>query len=130
MSVVIPYYSTSDMFSGNINDLTEQNTYYRRVIATTPNMQLVLMSLLPNEEIGTEIHPYVTQFIRIETGDGLAIINNESYPLYDGSAVVIPAGSQHNIINISTTQSMKLYTIYSPPNHPNNRLDVIKPIND
>src|SRR5690242_2088014 len=112
-------------FYGNINDITEDNTYFRRVLSTTPNMQLVVMSLAPNEEIGNEVHPYITQFIRVESGTGLAVINGSQYPLSDGFAVVIPLGSYHNIINTSQTDPLKLYTIYSPPNHPLNKIDVV-----
>jgi mannose-6-phosphate isomerase-like protein (cupin superfamily) len=125
--IVIPSNVTGDIFSGNISNITEDNSYFRRVLATTPNMQLVVMSLQPGEEIGMEVHPYVTQFIRVEKGNGLAIINDNSYQLTDGSAVIIPSGSQHNIINTSYTELLQLYTIYSPPNHPRTRLNVENP---
>lgn len=118
------------IFHGDINGITEQNPYFRQVLATTPNMQLVVMSLAPQEDIGSEVHPYVTQFIRVEQGTGIAIMNNISYELYSGVAVIVPLGTQHNIINTSLTEPMKLYTIYSPPNHPRNRLDVTKPTGD
>jgi len=74
------------------------------------------MSLLPGEDIGEEIH-HLDQFFRIEKGVGKAVLNGIEYPLEDGSAVVVPAGTKHNIINTSTEETMKLYTIYSPPNH-------------
>jgi len=125
--IIIQSNVVGDMFYGNINDLTEDNPYYRRVLATTPNMQLVVMSLKPGQEIGSEVHSYVTQFIRVEKGVGTAVINGKSYPLSDGSAVIIPLGTRHNIINISSTEPLKLYTIYSPPNHHRNRLNVEKP---
>jgi len=75
------------------------------------------MSLLPNEEIGTETHEDVDQFLRIESGEGKAVLNGEEFLLKDGSAVVVPAGVEHNIINTSSQNSLKLYTIYSPPEH-------------
>jgi mannose-6-phosphate isomerase-like protein (cupin superfamily) len=110
----------------NIDQLTVANLVFRRVIATTYQMQLVLMTLLPGEDIGMEVHPYVTQFIRIEQGDGVAILNGRRYPLMNGSAVLIPAGTWHNIINTGTNP-LHLYTIYAPPNHPPNRYDISKP---
>ena len=119
-----------EKFYGNINTITENNFYFRKVLATTPNMQLVVMSLNPGEEIGLEIHPYISQFIRVEKGTGIAIMDNESFPLSDGDALVIPLGTQHNIINTSNTEILKLYTIYSPPNHAKNRLDVENPETD
>lgn len=114
-------------FYGNINDLTETNPYFRQVLATTPTMQLVVMSI--DTEIGMEVHPYTTQFIRIESGTGMAIINKQAYPLFDGMSVVIPPDTEHNIIN-TASEPLKLYTLYSPPNHPRNRLDVEKPEED
>ena len=117
-------------FHGNISTITEDNIYFRRVLATTPNMQLVIMSLKPGESIGSEVHPYITQFFRIEQGEGLAIIENNIIKLTDGSAIIVPLNTKHNIINTSKTTSLKLYTIYSPPNHPHNRIDIIKPLQD
>ena len=76
------------------------------------------MALAPGEEIGMEVHDEVDQFIRVEAGTGKAILNGEERDLQDGSAVVIPAGTQHNIINSSSSESLKLYTIYTPPEHP------------
>jgi mannose-6-phosphate isomerase-like protein (cupin superfamily) len=76
------------------------------------------MSLKPKEDIGMEVHPDNDQFIRIEKGQGQAIIDGQSFVLADGSAVVIPAGSQHNIMNTSETEELKLYTVYSPAHHP------------
>lgn len=112
----------TEEFKGNIEKLTVSNKFYRKVIHTNDKQQLVLMSLLPLEEIGMEIHEDTSQFIRIEKGKGLAIINDHRYLLKDGDAVVIPQGSYHNIINTSKTEEMKIYTIYSPPHHsPNKR---------
>lgn len=114
-------------FHDNIEEITIKNKNYREVIATTPNLQLVLMSLKPNTDIGTEIHPYTTQFIRVESGTGVAIINNEAYDLSDGIAIVIPLNTKHNIINTSKYAHLKLYTIYSPPHHPYNKINKNKP---
>lgn len=101
----------------NIEEKSLQNENFREVLFTGPHSQLVVMSLQPNEDIGLEVHNQVDQFIRIEKGEGKAILNGEEYKITDGSAIVIPAGTEHNIINTSTTEKLKLYTIYSPPNH-------------
>lgn len=101
----------------NIEEKTLQNENFREVLYTAQHSQLVLMSLLPNEEIGMEVHEIVDQFIRVESGEGKAILNGEEHQLSDGTAVVVPAGTQHNIINTSTDKKMKLYTIYSPAHH-------------
>ncbi len=95
-----------------------ENSYFREVLFTGPHSQLVVMSLAPGEDIGMETHGHVDQFIRVEAGRGKAILNGEEYNLEDGSAVVIPAGTEHNIVNSSQTEPLKLYTIYSPPEHP------------
>jgi len=105
-------------FKGNIEEITLRNKMYRKVIHTTKHQQLVVMSLLPREEIGMEVHNDTSQFIRVEEGRGLAIINGNRYYLKDGDAVVIPHNAYHNIINTSETEFLKLYTVYSPPNHP------------
>lgn len=105
-------------YVGNIEKETEDNENFRKVLYTAPHSQLVVMSLLPNEDIGMEVHPGNDQFIRIEKGEGKAILNDEESALESGSAVVIPAGTNHNIINSSATGEMKIYTIYSPANHP------------
>ncbi len=101
----------------NIEEKTLQNEYFREVLYTTQHSQLVVMSLEPNEEIGMEVHDIVDQFIRVEQGEGKAILNGEEFVLSDGVAVVVPAGTQHNIINTSSIKKMKLYTIYSPAHH-------------
>jgi len=113
-------------YHDNIEQATIKNNFYRTVIFTCPNTQLVLMSLNPKEEIGEEIHPYITQFIRVEKGNGIAIIEDKIYKLTDGMAVIIPLNSKHNIINTSSKEPLKLYTIYSPPNHPYDRIEKYK----
>jgi len=96
---------------------TLKNNNFRKVLYTGKNSQLVLMSLRPNEEIGMEVHPNVDQFFRFEEGNGKVIIDGVAHPVKDGDAVVVPAGAQHNVINTSKKLKLKLYTIYSPPEH-------------
>ena len=110
----------------DIESSTLKNTAYRHVIKTAPYSQYVLMSLLPKQEIGMEVHEDGDQFIRVEGGQGLAILDNKVYDLSDGIAVIIPAGTHHNIINTSDTEPLKLYTIYSPPHHPRGTLQWTK----
>ena len=100
----------------NIEEKSLQNNYFREVLFTTDKSQLVVMALKPGEEIGMEVHPEHDQFIRIESGKGKAVMNGEEHEISDGSAIVIPAGTQHNFINTSEV-AMKLYTIYTPPEH-------------
>lgn len=104
-------------FTDNIEKLTLENSNFRNVIYTAKHSQLVLMSLRPLEEIGEEIHEDGDQFFRIEKGQGKVIIDGVSHELSDGSAIVVPAGAKHNVINSSETDDLKLYTIYSPPHH-------------
>lgn len=96
---------------------TLENTNFRRVLFTGAHCQLVLMSLLPNEEIGMEVHANVDQFFRFEAGEGKAILDGEEVVFKANDVVIVPAGTNHNIINTSATESLKLYTIYSPANH-------------
>jgi mannose-6-phosphate isomerase-like protein (cupin superfamily) len=102
----------------NIEKKSLENKYFREVLFTAPHSQLVVMSIGPGEEIGLETHDDRDQFIRVEAGTGKAVLNGEENDLTDGSAVVIPAGTEHNIINSSQVDALKLYTIYSPPEHP------------
>ena len=104
-------------FVQNIEKATLENDNFRKVLYTAKHSQLVLMSLKPGEEIGEEVHDTLDQFFRFEKGEGKAVIEGQESSISDGSAVVIPAGTKHNIINISATAPLKLYTIYSPPNH-------------
>lgn len=107
-----------DGYVTNIEHDTLTNEDFRRVLYTGPNTQLVLMTLRPGEEIGTERHEGHDQFIRVEAGTGVVRLNGEERPLEDGSAVVIPAGAQHNVVNTSDSEALRLYTLYSPPEHP------------
>lgn len=105
-------------YSENVEELTKSNNDYRRVLYTGMNQQFVLMSIPPNDGIKLEIHKSHDQFIRIEQGEGKAIIGNSTYGLKDGSAFIVPANTPHQISNTSKTEPLKLYTIYSPPEHP------------
>lgn len=114
----------------NMTQQTLQNDFFRKVLQTTKHTQLVVMSLKPLEDIGAEMHDSVDQFIRIEKGTGKLILDGVEFKLKDDSAFIIPAGSHHNVINISETEKMKLYTLYSPPNHADGKIDKTKPIED
>jgi mannose-6-phosphate isomerase-like protein (cupin superfamily) len=102
-------------FVGNIEAMTEQNTDFRRVVYTAPHEQLVVMALPPREHIGAEVHD-VDQFFRVEAGAGQVVIDQETTAIGPGSAIVIPAGTKHDIINTGP-KPLKLYTLYSPPHH-------------
>lgn len=104
-------------FVSNIEKDTVDNENFRKVLYTGKNTQLVLMNLKPKENIGQEIHEDTDQFFRVETGKGQAIINGETQNISDGFSVLIPAGTKHDIINVSHTEPLKLYTLYSPPHH-------------
>ncbi|MEM5804459.1 MAG: cupin domain-containing protein [Candidatus Aenigmatarchaeota archaeon] len=104
-------------FNANIEKDTLKNADFRRVLYTGKHSQLVLMSLKPGEEIGEEVHDTVDQFFRIEKGEGLVVIDDNKYKVQNGSAVIVPSGARHNVINTSKTKELKLYTIYSPPEH-------------
>lgn len=114
-------------FFGNIEKLTEENSYFRHVLFTGGKSQLVVMSLKPQEEIGNEVHESIDQFFRIEKGEAKFVVNNsEEHLARAGDAVVIPAGTWHNVINTSSTKDLKLYTVYSPPNHPDGTIHKTK----
>ncbi|NWF52280.1 MAG: cupin domain-containing protein [Nitrospirae bacterium] len=100
----------------DIEKATKENKNFRKVLYTAKNSQLVVMSLKPGEEIGEEVHE-LDQFIRIEKGKGRAILDSVEHKIKDDYAIVIPAGTKHNIINTSKDEEMKLYTVYSPPQH-------------
>ena len=110
----------------DIEKKTEENEYFREVLFTGPHSQLVVMALKPGEDIGLETHAGTDQFIRVESGKGQAILDGKEYKLEDGSAVVIPAGTEHNVINTSSTEALKLYTIYTPPEHPDGAIHKTK----
>jgi mannose-6-phosphate isomerase-like protein (cupin superfamily) len=104
-------------YKANIEELTVGNSNFRQVIYTGEQMQLVLMSLKPGEDIGSEIHPENDQFFRFDAGSGKAIINETEYEVTDGDAVIVPRGAEHNVINTSETEDLKFYTIYAPAHH-------------
>lgn len=104
-------------YVGPIEKLTEDNEYFRQVIFTAQYSQLVAMCLQPNEEIGVEVHPTTDQFFRVEKGEAKVMMNGEENLVKPGDAIVVPAGTQHNLINTSPTEPLKLYTLYSPPQH-------------
>ncbi len=105
-------------FYANVEKITNQNKLYRNVIYTGKHQQFVLMNLRPLDDIHMEVHKKIDQFIRVEKGKGFAIVNNKKYKLYDGIGIIIPAGARHQIINTSKSQHLKLYSIYSPKEHP------------
>jgi hypothetical protein len=104
-------------YNANIEQLTLENNNFRKVLYTTNGLQLVLMTLKPGEEIGAEIHPENDQFFRFESGKGKVMIDENFYEVEDGSVVVIPKGANHNVINTSDTEALKMYTIYTPAHH-------------
>ena len=112
-------------YIANIEKETLENKNFRKVLYTGKYSQLVLMSLKPGEEIGSEIH-HLDQFFRCDAGQGKVILDGEEYEISDGFAIVVPAGATHNVINISTDQDLKLYTLYSPPNHRDKVLHITK----
>ncbi len=101
----------------NIEELTNANSDFRQVLYTAKHCQLVVMALKPNEEIGVETHPDNDQFFRFESGSGKVVIDGNEYVVGNGDVVVVPAGAQHNVINTSPSEPLKLYTLYSPPHH-------------
>lgn len=103
-------------FVQNIEELTEKNTDFRRVLYTGQHTQLVLMALKPGEEIGDEVHEAVDQFFRIEKGQGEVVIDGQRQKIKSDDAIIVPAGARHNVINTGD-KPLKLYTLYSPPNH-------------
>lgn len=104
-------------FIGSIEQATLTNSNFRKVLSTGQHAQLVVMSLQPNEDIGVEVHEIVDQFIRVETGSAKVILDGTEHSVKDGDAFIVPAGVKHNVINTSSEDQLKLYTIYSPPHH-------------
>jgi mannose-6-phosphate isomerase-like protein (cupin superfamily) len=104
-------------YKDNIETATLKNANFRKVLYSGKHLQLVLMTLKPGEDIGKETHRENDQFFRFEGGKGKCTIDGTTYLVKDGDAVVIPAGSKHNIINTSKNKELKMYTIYAPPHH-------------
>jgi len=113
-------------FSANIEDKTKENNNFRKVLFTGKYCQLVVMSLLPGEDIGEEVHDKVDQFFRFEDGKGKVVMNGEETEVEEEMVVIVPAGTLHNILNTSADKPLKLYTIYSPPNHPDGTVHATK----
>lgn len=110
-------------YSVNIEQRSLKNDYFREVLYTAPHSQLVVMTLQVGEDIGQETHHHLDQFFRVEAGQGEAILDGERHQLSDGSAVIVPAGTTHNVINTSASEPLRLYTIYSPPEHPDGTIN-------
>lgn len=104
-------------YNTNIEKATRDNSNFRKVLYTGKHSQLVLMSLKPSEEIGMETHSDNDQFFRFETGQGKCVIDGNEYAVTDGDVIIVPAGAKHNIINVSQSEDLKLYTLYSPAHH-------------
>lgn len=104
-------------YLANIEEITQANTNFRQVLYTGQHTQLVVMQLLPQEEIGLEVHETTDQFFRVESGAGKVVADGEEKEIKDGDVFIIPAGTEHNIVNTSAEQPLKLYTLYSPPQH-------------
>jgi mannose-6-phosphate isomerase-like protein (cupin superfamily) len=113
-------------FVQDIEKETLENDNFRKVLYTSTYGQVVVMSLLPNEEIGMEVHEDTDQFFRVDSGEGKVVVDGEEYLISDGFAVVVPAGSQHNVINTSADEFLKLYTIYMPPHHKDGTVHITK----
>jgi mannose-6-phosphate isomerase-like protein (cupin superfamily) len=113
-------------YYGQIEKLTLENENFRKVLFTGKHTQLVLMSLKVGEEIGAEVHDNVDQFFRFEAGEGKVVIDDKEHLVKDGDAVIVPAGANHNVVNTSPSEDLKLYTLYSPANHPEGTIHVTK----
>lgn len=115
-------------FNANIEQLTLENNNFRKVLYTLQGMQLVLMSLKPGEEIGAEVHPENDQFFRFESGKWKVLIDESVYEVEDGSVIIVPKGANHNVINTSDTEELKMYTIYTPAHHKDGVIHATKAI--
>jgi mannose-6-phosphate isomerase-like protein (cupin superfamily) len=114
-------------FFGSIEGMTLKNNYFRQVLYTGKHAQLVVMCLQPGEEIGNEVHTNVDQFFRIEKGEAKFVLDQTEEKVAHGAdAVIVPAGTYHNVINTSKTEKLQLYTVYSPPNHPDGTIHKTK----
>lgn len=114
-------------FSIDIEKATLKNKNYRKVLHTTKTQQLVLMCLNPGEFIPEEVHKNITQFFRVESGKGVAIVSGKRFKLKDGVSLTVPMGSKHTIKNTSKTDPLKMYTLYSPFHHKPNKVDKRQP---
>jgi mannose-6-phosphate isomerase-like protein (cupin superfamily) len=114
-------------FVGNIEELSQANANFRQVLYTGKHSQLVLMSLLPGEEIGEEVHEGTDQFLRVDAGSGKAVIDGVETEIHDGYAILVPDGAKHNIVNTGSTE-MKLYTLYAPAHHKDGTVHATKAV--
>ena len=119
---------TMKWFNANIEQLTLENNNFRKVLYTLKGMQLVLMSLKPGEEIGAEVHLENDQFFRFESGKWKVLIDESVYEVEDGSVIIVPKGANHNVINTSDTEELKMYTIYTPAHHKDGVIHATKAI--
>lgn len=116
-----------EAYSGNIEQETLDNVFFRKVLFTGKHSQLVVMCINPGEDIGDEMHKSVDQFFRIEKGNAKFIFNEKDVIIEgNGEAVVVPSGTFHNVINLSNSKPLKLYAVYSPPNHRPNTIHKTK----
>ena len=115
-------------YNANIEQLTLENSNFRKVLYTLNGLQLVLMALKPEEEIGAEVHHENDQFFRFESGKGKVMIDESVYEVEDGSVIIVPKGSNHNVINTSDTEELKMYTIYTPAHHKDGVIHATKAI--
>jgi mannose-6-phosphate isomerase-like protein (cupin superfamily) len=113
-------------FQNNIEKNSLENRHFRKVIYSGKHLQVVLMSLKPGEEIGLETHASTDQFFRFEGGQGKCIIDGNEYQVKNGDAIVVPAGSKHNLINTDSEKEFKMYTIYAPPQHKDGLINTTK----
>lgn len=112
-------------YVANIESASQENEYFRHVLYTDSHVQLVVMSLAAGEDIGEEVHT-LDQFIRVEEGEGKAVLDGVSHDISDGFAIIVPAGTRHNIINSSPSDALKLYTLYAPPDHKDGTIHTTK----
>ncbi len=115
-----------DHFVTNIEQDSIENKDFRRVLYTTKDMQIVVMSISPGEDVGLEIHKNIDQFFRVEEGEGRVIFNGKEFLVKKGFAFVVPQGTKHNIVNTSLTKDLKIYTVYAPPRHKKDTVHVTR----
>lgn len=113
-------------YATDIEEMTETNEYFRKVLYTAQHMQLVIMTLQVGEEIGLERHDHVDQFFRVEEGEAEAVLDGQAQTLREGHVLIVPAGTTHNVRNASPVEPLRLYTVYSPPNHPDGTIHKTK----
>ena len=113
-------------YFGSIEKSTLNNSFFRQVLFTGKHEQLVVMCLQKGEEIGEEVHEENDQFFRIEEGEARFVVDGREHIARSGDAAIVPAGARHNVINNSADRPLRLYTIYSPPHHPDGTVEQTK----